>query len=106
MSGRRFYTRLQQGAPPEGLIQVLRDVAVQYDEDSGELALLSDAPGVVGEELTLAVVSVDGDVELRVQIVASCPEILSGVLRHRLQLRLIEPEAVALRSAAGGSAQG
>lgn len=105
MSGRRFYTRFQQGSPSEGLIRVLRDVAVQYDEFSGELTILSDTPGVVGEELTLAVVSAEGDVELRVQIVASRPEILSGILRHRLQLRAVGREEVAARSAADGSAE-
>lgn len=99
MSGRRFYTRFQQGAPSEGLIRVLRDVAVQYDEFSGELTILSDTAGVIGEEMTLAVVSAEGDVELRVQIVGSRPEIVSGVLRHRLELRPLEREAAVHSSA-------
>ena len=95
MSGRRFYTRFQQGASSEGLIRELRDVAVQYDEFSGELTILSDTPGVIGEVMTLAVVGAEGDVELRVQIVGSRPEIVSGVLRHRLELRpLVEREVV------------
>ena len=93
MSGRRFYTRFQQGAPTEGSIRMLRDVAVQYDEFSQELTILSDTAGVIGEEMTLAVVSAEGDVELRVQIVRSRPEIISGVLRHRLELRPLEREA-------------
>lgn len=105
MSGRRFYTRFQQGSPSEGLIRVLRDVAVQYDEFSGELTILSDTPGVVGEELTLAVVSAEGDAELRVEIVGSRPEIVSGLLRHRLQLRSIEHDDIAVRSTVDGSAE-
>lgn len=105
MSGRRFYTRFQQGSPSEGLIRVLRDVAVQYDEFSGELTILSDTPGVVGEELTLAVVSTEGDAELRVEIVASRPEIVSGLLRHRLQLRPIEQDEVEVRSGIDGSSE-
>ena len=99
MSGRRFYTRFQQGAPSEGSIRVLRDVAVQYDEFSGELTILSDTPGVIGEEMTLAVVSAEGDVELRVQIVGSRPEIVSGALRHRLELRPLEREVAVQKSA-------
>ena len=105
MSGRRFYTRFQQGAPSEGQMRVLRDVAVQYDEMSGELAIISDSPGVVGEELTLAVVGVEGDVEVRVQIVSSRPQIISGVLRHRLQLRPIGRESVAVRATVDGSSE-
>ena len=62
------------------------------DEFSGELTILSDTAGVIGEEMTLAVVSAAGDVELRVQIVGSRPEIVSGVLRHRLELRPLERE--------------
>jgi hypothetical protein len=92
VSGRRFHTRFQQGAPSEGSIRVLRDVTVQYDESSGQLTIVSETPGVIGEEMTLAVVSAEGDVELRVQIVGSRPEIVSGVLRHRLELRSLERE--------------
>jgi hypothetical protein len=105
VSGRRFYTRFQQGSPSEGLIQVLRDVSVQYDEFSGALTILSETPGVIGEELTLAVVSADGDAELRVEIVASRPEIVSGLLRHRLQLRPTGRDGVAVRSAIDGSSE-
>ena len=66
---------------------MLRDVEVKYDELSGELAILSDTPGVVGEETTLLVVDAAGDVEVGVEIVASRPEIVTGILRHRLLLR-------------------
>lgn len=92
MSGRRFYPRFEHGAPTEGLIRVLRDVAIQYDEYTGALAILSDTPGVVGEELTLALVGAEGEIELRVRIVASRPEIVAGVLRHRLELLVLERE--------------
>ena len=99
MSGRRFYTRFEQGAPAEGRVQVLRDVAVRYDECSGALSIVSDTAGVVGEDLTLAVVGAEGDLELRVQIVTSRPQIISGVLRHRLELRRLGCEAFTVHSA-------
>ena len=84
-------------------MRVLRDVEIQYDEFSGELAILSETPGVVGEEMTLAVVSAQGEVELRVQIVASGPQIVGDVLRHRLQLRPIEDEEATVGSGSEGS---
>jgi hypothetical protein len=77
---------------------VLRDVDVQYDECSGALSILSDAAGVVGEDLTLAVVGAEGDLELCVQVVTSRPQIISGVLRHRLELRRLGCEAFRVHS--------
>jgi hypothetical protein len=72
-------------------MRISRDVTVHLNE-TGELAIVSDAPGVVNEELTLAVVSNAGELELRVRVRDSVPEIVSGVLRHRVQLELLGAE--------------
>lgn len=73
-------------------MRISRDVAVQVGEASSEIAVLSDAPGVVDEELTLALVSSAGDMDLRVRVVDSRPQIVNGVLRHRVRLQLLAAE--------------
>ncbi|HXW05325.1 MAG TPA: hypothetical protein VD833_08840 [Vicinamibacterales bacterium] len=78
--------------PKSGQIRISRDVAVQVDERTSELAVLSDTPGVVGEELTLALVSNASDMDLRVRVIDSRPQIVSGVLRHRVRLQLLSAE--------------
>jgi hypothetical protein len=74
---------------------ISRDVTVQVDGSSNEIAVLSDAPGVVDEELTLALVSDAGNLDLRVKVVDSRPQIVEGVLRHRVRLQLLAAESSA-----------
>lgn len=78
--------------PWAGRMRISRDVAVQVGEASSEIAVLSDAPGIVDEELTLALVSSAGDMDLRVRVVDSRPQIVDGVLRHRVRLQLLSAE--------------
>jgi hypothetical protein len=92
VSGRRFYSRFSSLRPQSGYMRISRDVAVQAGETPGELAILSDAPGVPDEELTLALVSSAGEMDLRVKVLESRPEIVTGVLRHRLRLQLVSAE--------------
>jgi hypothetical protein len=74
---------------------ISRDVTVQIDGTSNEIAVLSDAPGVVDEELTLALMSNAGSMDLRVKVVDSRPQIVEGVLRHRVRLQLLAAETSA-----------
>lgn len=92
MSGRRIYSRYQRATPWAGQMRISRDVAVQVDGTSNEIAVLSDVPGVVDEELTLALVSNAGNMDLRVKVVDSRPQIVEGVLRHRVRLQLLAAE--------------
>jgi hypothetical protein len=73
-------------------MRISRDVAVQLDGTSDEIAVLSDMPAVVDEELTLALVSHAGNMDLRVKVVESRPQIVEGVLRHRVRLQLLAAE--------------
>jgi hypothetical protein len=91
VAGRRFYSRFLSLLPRTGLIRISRDVTVHLN-DSGELAIVTDAPGVANEELTLAVVSSAGELDLRVRVRDSIPEIVGGVLRHRVRLELLGVE--------------
>ena len=92
MSGRRIYSRYQRATPWAGQMRISRDVAVQVDGTSSEIAVLSDVPGVVDEELTLVLVSSAGNMDLRVKVVDSRPQIVEGVLRHRVRLQLLAAE--------------
>ena len=89
VAGRRVYPRFRQGAPP-GLIRISRDVDVQPEAtDSQEMFVISDAAAVIGEVVTLALVSSNGERELRVQIVDSRPHVVDGVMRHRVRLKIL-----------------
>ena len=73
-------------------MSISRDVTVQVDGTGNEIAVLSDAPGVVDEELTLALISSAGNMDLRVKVVDSRPQVIEGMLRHRLRLQLLAAE--------------
>lgn len=105
MSGRRFYSRFHNALPRTGQMRISRDVAVQIDDKASELSILSDAPGVIGEELALALVSRDGGMDLRVRVIDSRPQIISGVLRHRVKLQLLSAEMPARRHEDGSAQQ-
>jgi sulfate adenylyltransferase subunit 1 (EFTu-like GTPase family) len=92
VSGRRIYSRYERTTPWAGQMRISRDVSVQVDGSSSEIAVLSDVPGVVDEELTLALVSSAGNMDLRVKVVDSRPQIIEGVLRHRVRLQLLAAE--------------
>jgi hypothetical protein len=95
VSGRRIYSRYQRATPWAGQMRISRDVSVQVGGASNEIAVLSDVPGVVDEELTLALASNAGIMDLRVKVVDSRPQIVEGVLRHRVRLQLLAAETAA-----------
>jgi hypothetical protein len=79
-------------------MQVLRDVIVQRDGDIG-LVAIGQAPGVVGEQLTLDLAGGGHLVTCQVRVEESRPVILDGSVRHRIRLGILErqrrPEVVA-----------
>ena len=72
-------------------MRISQDVTVHLTQ-SGELAIVSDTPRVANEELTLMLVSSAGELDLRVRVRDSVPEIVGGVLRHRVRLDLLGAE--------------
>jgi hypothetical protein len=72
-------------------MRISQDVTV-YLTEGGELAIVSDTPGVANEEMTLVLVSSTGELDLRVRVRDSVPEIVGGVLRHRVRLDLLGAE--------------
>jgi hypothetical protein len=77
-------------------MKVLRDVIVQQDA-KGTLVVIGQAPGVIGEILTLDLAGGGHVVTCRVKVEESRPVILEGSVRHRVRLQVLErarrPEA-------------
>jgi hypothetical protein len=67
-------------------MRIWRDVSVDLDPSGSELTVVSDAPGVVDEELMLGLLGPEGQMDLRVRVLESNPHIVDGVVRHRLKL--------------------
>jgi hypothetical protein len=67
-------------------MRIAKDVSIHQAGGEG-LAVVSTTPGVVGEELTLELVSGEETAELRVAVVDSRPAMVDGMLVHRLRLR-------------------
>ena len=67
-------------------MRIGRDVSIAHAEAGGELAVESDVPGIVDEEFTLGVVGPEGRIDVRVKVLDSNPQIVDGLVRHRLRL--------------------
>lgn len=70
-------------------MRVSCDVSVDRELFGSELTVLGDVPGVVDEELTLGLVGRDGQLDLRVRVLESRPQVANGVVRHRLRLLMM-----------------
>jgi hypothetical protein len=73
-----------------GKMRVWRDVFVAADPVDGEFAVMSDLPGVVDEELTLGLLGPEGPLDLRVRVLESNPQIVDGIVRHRIKLLMLD----------------
>jgi voltage-gated potassium channel Kch len=71
-------------------MRVWRDVFVATELVGGELAVMSDVPGVVDEVLTLGLLGPDGQLDVRVKVLESNPQIDDGIVRHRLKLLMLD----------------
>lgn len=71
-------------------MRVWRDVFVAAEPVSGELAVMSDVPGVVDEVLTLGLLGPEGQLDVRVKVLESNPQIVDGIVRHRLKLLMLD----------------
>jgi len=69
-------------------MRVLRDVVVNRTATQ-ELTAVSNISGVVGEEMSLALLGAGADLGLRVKVLESRPVIVDGSLRHRLTFALV-----------------
>jgi hypothetical protein len=91
VSGRRVYSRFMLHSPAGGM-RVSRDVELLIEQSSpalSEVFVLSDAPAVPGELLTLALVSRTKEMECRVKVADSRPHVAAGVMRHLVRLEIL-----------------
>ena len=73
-----------------GTIRVWRDVSVARDGVGREVSVVSDEPGVLHEELTLGLAGPEGRVDVRVRVLESQPQVIDGIVRHRLRLLVLD----------------
>jgi hypothetical protein len=73
-------------------MRVLRDVVVDRVSRE-ELLVISQAPAIVGEDMSLDLVGAGTTMELRVRVIESRPVIIEGTVRHRIRLSVMQPGA-------------
>lgn len=109
MSGRRGHQRFAIASPAAGAIRVLRDVVIDR-MDRDDVVAISQTPGIIGEEMSLDLISSSGCVALRVKVLESRPVVVAGSLRHQLRLVVTtvgsaaQPATAESRSDEAGSA--
>jgi len=86
MSDRRSHPRFVVANPWEAVVRVLRDVVVARRDD--ELLALSEAPAMVGEDMSVELIGGGSDLRLKVRVLDSRPVIVDGGVRHRIRLAL------------------
>ena len=89
MSGRRSHPRFAVATPWDGAMRVLRDVVVDRVSRE-ELLVISQAPAIAGEDMTLDLVGAGTTMELRVRVLESRPVIIEGTVRHRIRLSVMQ----------------
>ena len=87
VSGRRAFPRFRTLGTWLGRLRISRQVAVNLTEPG--LTVISDRPGVVDEELTLSLVQRGEQMAVQVRVVATNPQVLNGVLCHKLKLEVL-----------------
>ena len=93
MSGRRSDPRFLVASPWDGAVQVLRDVVVNRVHPK-ELVAISIAPGVIGEEMSLDLMTEGSNVAVRVHVLESRPIIVNGAVRHEIRLGIESVAAI------------
>jgi hypothetical protein len=71
-------------------MRVGRDVSIANAQAGGEIAVVSDVPGMADEEFTLGLVGPEGRIDVRVKVIDSNPQIVDGLVRHRLRLLMLD----------------
>lgn len=98
VSGQRNYPRFQIFGAWTGQLRSLRQVEVTGSHTGQTLYVISDVPGVVGEELTLGLAQGSEHVDVQVRVVATSPRVISHRVRHQLQLEVLEIERASVDS--------
>ena len=104
MTGRRSHPRFIVGNPWEGAIRVLRDVVIDRTSPNEFLAV-SQAPGVLGENMRLDLMGGGLTMALQVTVLESRPIIVAGAVRHRIRLGLVPQMTSSIGRPTGAGAE-
>lgn len=85
MFGRRSHSRFAITPTSGGTLRILSDIILQPSENEDLIAISRD-PGVVGEMLSVHVMTRHGTVRTPVRIAESRPIVANGAVRHWLRL--------------------
>ena len=91
MPGRRNQSRVNF-MNSSGVLRVSRDVVVEKIVDDTFVAV-SDEPGIVGDVLTIACSVNQARDTVTVQVTASRPRLVNGVVKHELKLKRADSHA-------------
>jgi hypothetical protein len=91
MHGRRRETRFLPSAPWNAALQTTEDVSLEKTE-SGDVWVVSDAAARRGDAYVLEVAT--GGLRMDVRVLESEPVLVDGVVRHRVRLRVLDPEMI------------
>ena len=91
VSGRRVFPRFRTLGAWLGQLRISKQVSV--DLTAPGLTVISDSPGVVDEEFSLALVYGGRHVDVKVRVVATSPQVLDGVLCHQLNLEVLDNQS-------------
>jgi hypothetical protein len=89
MHGRRRETRFLPSSPWNAALQIVEDVVLEKT-DNGDVWVLGETPARRGDALILEVAT--GGLRMDVQVLESEPVLIDGGVRHRLRLRLTDPD--------------
>jgi hypothetical protein len=91
MHGRRRETRFLPSAPWNAALQTVEDVALERTE-GGDVCVVCDIPARRGDVFVLEVAT--GGLRIDVRVDDSEPALVDGIVRHRLRLRVLDPETI------------
>jgi hypothetical protein len=100
MSGRRRNPRVVMATPWDGSMEVLRDVVVGRTAGD-ELVVISNVPAVVGEEMSLDLMSEGARAAMRVRVLGCRPVMVNGSVRHQLHLGVVTIRQISPETGAG-----
>jgi hypothetical protein len=90
VSGRRAFPRFRTLGAWFGTLRTSAQVVVNLTAPG--LAIISDRPGVVDDEFSLALVYGGRQVDVKVRVVATSPQVMDGVFCHQLKLEVLDEQ--------------
>jgi hypothetical protein len=91
--GRRAFPRFRTLGAWFGRLRTSRQVGINLAAPG--LTVISDSPGVVDQEFTLALVRGGDQMDVKVRVITTSPQVVNGVLCHQLELEVLDAPPIA-----------